>query len=87
MAASKSSGKGAGKRTITPSKKGQKPISFQPGGLHASLGVQPGQPIPAAKMAAAKRGDFGPKAQAQANFAANVLTGPKPKAKRKPRKG
>lgn len=63
------------KQTIkTP---GKKPISFKPGGLHASVGVPAGQKIPAAKMQAALAGDYGPKAAAQARFAKNVLTGPK----------
>lgn len=47
----------ARKTTIKPTKRGQKPVSFKPGGLHQSLGVPAGQKIPAAKMAAAKRGD------------------------------
>jgi hypothetical protein len=52
---------------------GKDPISFKKGGLHESLGVPQGKPIPAAKMAAALRGDKGPTAQKQANFAKNVL--------------
>jgi hypothetical protein len=52
---------------------GKKPVTFQKGGLHQSLGVPQGQKIPAAKMAAAKTGKFGPKAQKQANFAAGML--------------
>jgi hypothetical protein len=39
------------------------------GGLHRSLGAPPGQKIPADKMAAAKRGAYGPKAQTQASLA------------------
>lgn len=61
-----------GKKT-TISSPGKKPVSFQPGGLHKSLGVPQGQTIPAAKMAAAKAGKFGPKAQAQANLATGML--------------
>ena len=60
------------KKTI-PAKGGNGPISFQPGGLHKSLGVPEGQNIPAAKMAQAKAGKFGPKAQAQANLATGML--------------
>jgi hypothetical protein len=52
---------------------GKKPVSFKPGGLHQSLGVPAGQPIPPAKMASALAGKEGPKAQAQARFAKNVL--------------
>jgi hypothetical protein len=52
---------------------GKKPISFTKGGLHRSVGVPQGQPIPAAKMAAAKAGKFGPLAQKQANMAAGLL--------------
>jgi hypothetical protein len=61
----------SGKTTIKS--KGKAPVSFQPGGLHKSLGVPQGQTIPAAKMAAAKAGKFGPKAQAQANLATGLL--------------
>ena len=66
--------KSPAKKTI-PAKSGNPPISFQPGGLHKSLGVPQGQPIPAAKMAAALAGKAGPKAAAQARFARNVLKG------------
>lgn len=52
---------------------GKKPVSFQPGGLHKSLGVPDGQTIPAAKMAAAKAGKFGPLAEKQANLATGML--------------
>jgi hypothetical protein len=48
-------------------------VSFQKGGLHRSLGVPQGQKIPASKMAAAKAGRYGPKAQKQANFAMGML--------------
>lgn len=44
-------------------------IKFQKGGLHDSLGVPEGQPIPAAKMKAALAGQFGPKAKRQALLA------------------
>ena len=63
------------KETIKPQHKGQKPITFEKGGLHRSLGVPQGKPIPAAKKAAAAEGKFGPKAKKQANFARNVLKG------------
>ncbi len=61
------------KKTITAP--GKKPITFQPGGLHKSTGTPAGQKIPASKKAAALSGSLGPKAQKQANFAKNVLTG------------
>lgn len=68
------------KVVIAGGKKGQKPISFQEGGLHESLGVPPDKPIPPGKMAAAKAGKYGPKAQKQANFAGAL-------AKMRPSKG
>jgi hypothetical protein len=52
---------------------GKKPISFSKGGLHRSVGVPQGQPIPAAKMAAAKAGKYGPLAAKQANMATGLL--------------
>lgn len=52
---------------------GKKPISFKPGGLHQSLGVPAGKPIPPGKMQAALAGKAGPKAKQQASFAKNVL--------------
>jgi hypothetical protein len=64
-------------QTQTIKSPGQRPISVKTGGLHASVGVPQGQKIPAAKLAAAARGEFGPKAQKQAQFAQNVLTGPR----------
>lgn len=63
----------AKKKTTTMKADGKKPITFEKGGLHRSLGVPQGQPIPAKKVAAAARGDFGPKAKQQAAFAQNVL--------------
>jgi hypothetical protein len=65
------------KVTLKPTKKGQKRISFSPGGLHRSLNVPAGKPIPPGKMAAALKGAYGPRAKKQAQFAKNVLTGPK----------
>jgi hypothetical protein len=58
---------------LTPAKRGQKPVTFKPGGLHQSLGVPQGKPIPPGKMAAAAAGKMGPKAARQASFAQNVL--------------
>lgn len=73
--------KGSGKKTIRAA--GKKPISFQPGGLHASLSVPAGKPIPAGKMRAALNGRAGPKAAAQARFAVNVLGTKKPSGVKK----
>ena len=65
--------------TLTPTKKGQKKITFTKGGLHASTGTPQGKLIPAEKKEEALEGKLGPKAQKQANFAKNVLTGRKKK--------
>lgn len=62
-------------RTISPTKKGQKPIKFREGGLHASTGTPKGQKISAAKHSAARSGKLGPKAQKQEMFYENVLRG------------
>ncbi|HLK78601.1 MAG TPA: hypothetical protein VKU77_33745 [Streptosporangiaceae bacterium] len=64
-------GKGSGKTVIRAT--GRKPVAFRPGGLHESLGVPQGESIPAAKMAAAKAGKYGPKARAQAALATGML--------------
>lgn len=61
-----------GKTTIKGAK-GEAPVSFQKGGLHQSLGVPQGQTIPPGKMAAAARGEYGPKAKAQAALAQGML--------------
>jgi hypothetical protein len=67
------SGKGK-TRTIKPKVgSGQKPIKFKSGGLHESLGVPAGKPIPPGKMRGALNGKYGPKAASQARFAKNVL--------------
>lgn len=57
------------KKTVTMKAKGKKPITFERGGLHRSLGVPQGEPIPAPKRAAALRGEYGPKAKKQAILA------------------
>ena len=67
--------------------KGQKPVTFQKGGLHRSVGVPVGEKIPAAKMAAAKRGDYGAKAQKQANMATEMLAAGRRTAARNAKKG
>ncbi len=65
------------KETIEPTKKGQKKITFNKGGEHASTGTKAGKPISAKKHAEAKAGKFGKKAEKQEIFRENVLTGPK----------
>ena len=66
-------------KTKTLHKKGKKDITFKPGGLHRSTHTPEGQPIPAGKKAAALAGSYGLRAKKQAQFAKNVLTGPKMK--------
>ena len=44
-------------------------ITFNRGGLHQSLGVPEGEPIPKAKMSAALAGRYGPKVKRQAQLA------------------
>lgn len=56
-------------------KAGKKPIAFKVGGLHKSLGVPAGKPIPASEKRAALAGKRGKLAQKQARFAKNVLVG------------
>ncbi len=58
-------------------KKGQKQITFEKGGLHESTGTPQGETIPASKKVAALAGEYGPKAEKQAQFAKNVLIGRK----------
>lgn len=53
--------------------KGEKPIKFKEGGLHASTGTPSGQKIPGAKVQEALSGKLGPKAKKQASFYENVL--------------
>lgn len=65
--------KKSSKRTIEPSKPGQKPLHFREGGLHASTGTKPGMKISASKHAKAASGALGPKAKKQEQFYRNVL--------------
>ena len=74
-------------KTVIKGKAGAKPVSFKPGGLHQSLGVPQGQNIPAAKMAAAAAGKFGPKAKAQANLAQGMLAKGRQTAAKNTKKG
>ena len=78
-----------GKKTTTiKGGKGKAPVTFEQGGLHKSLGVPQGETIPAAKMAAAAAGDYGPKAKAQAALAQGMLAaGRKTAAKNRSKKG
>lgn len=62
----------AAKKVTIKTGKGKPDITFKPGGLHESLGVPSGEPIPPEKMAAALAGKHGPKAQKQANFAGSL---------------
>lgn len=73
--------------TIKGGGKGKPPVKFKAGGLHESVGVPQGQNIPAAKMAAAKAGKFGPKAQAQANLATGMLAAGRKTAAKNRKKG
>ena len=75
------------KVTLKPTKKGQKPITFNVGGEHASTGIPAGQKIPASVHAKAKSGALGPLARKQEIFRQNVLTGPKRKKGRKKKVG
>ena len=61
------------KKVTIKGKGSQKPVSFSKGGLHRSVGVPEGQRIPASKLAAAKAGEYGPKAKKQANMASGML--------------
>lgn len=61
-------------KTIKPKKKGQKPLKFKEGGLHASTGTAPGAKIPAVQHAKAASGALGPLAQKQESFYTNVLS-------------
>ena len=63
------------KETIKPKNSSQKPITFSKGGLHRSTHTPAGEKIPAKKKAEALSGKFGKKAEKQARFAKNVLTG------------
>jgi len=64
---------GKGKTTISGGKKGQKPVTFQKGGLHRTTGTPMDEKIPASKIAAAKAGKYGPRGVEQANMATNML--------------
>lgn len=64
-------------KVIKPKKKGQKPIKFKPGGLHASTKTKKNKKISAAKHRAARSGKLGKKAQKQELFFENVLKGKK----------
>lgn len=59
--------------TVTMKKKGSKPVRFAKGGLHRSTNTPEDERIPASKLAAAKRGEYGAKAVKQANMASGML--------------
>lgn len=59
--------------TQTIHKAGEKPITFEKGGLHKSTHTPIGEKISSVKRAAALRGVYGPKARKQAQFAKNIL--------------
>ena len=61
------------KKVTIKGKGSAKPVSFSKGGLHRSVGVPEGLKIPASKLAAAKAGEYGPKAKRQANMASGML--------------
>ena len=63
----------AAKRVTIKGGGSEKPVTFSKGGLHRSLGVPEGQKIPASKLAAAKAGEYGPKAKKQAVMASGML--------------
>ena len=66
---------------------GKKPVTMTAGGLHKSLGVPEGQKIPAAKMAAAAAGEYGPLAKKQAVMAQGMLKAGRQTAARDRKKG
>ena len=60
-------------KTIKPKRKGQKPLKFKEGGLHASVGAKPGAKLTGAQHLKAASGALGPLAAKQENFYRNVL--------------
>lgn len=62
-------------QTIKSSEPGQKPITFQKGGLHETTATPEREKIPKSKIAAALAGKYGPKGKQQALFMKNVLKG------------
>lgn len=62
-------------KIIKPKKEGQHELKFKPGGLHESTHTPMGEKIPPSKKEAAIHGAYGKKAEKQALFAKNVLTG------------
>ena len=63
--------------TLNKTSPDQHTIKFHKGGLHQSLGVKTGEKIPTNLLQAALAGRKGKKAEKQAQFAKNVLTGGK----------
>lgn len=75
------------KKKQTIAAKGKPAVTFTEGGLHASTNTPPGKKIPAAKIAKAKAGDYGPKAQKQANMATGMLAAGRKTAASNKKKG
>ena len=67
--------------------KGRKPVTFEKGGLHRSLHVPQRQKIPASKMIAAKRGEYGARARKQAIMATGMLAAGRKTAAKNRRSG
>lgn len=63
----------ATKKVTIKGKSGQKPISFERGGLHRSTNTPQSEKIPASKVQKALHGGYGEKAKKQAMFYKNVL--------------
>ncbi len=61
------------KVTMHPKKKGQKPVTFNKGGLHETTNTPAGEKIPVEKIRAALAGRYGPKGKKQAVMAQGML--------------
>lgn len=61
------------KVTMKPTKKGQKPVTFERGGLHETTNTPPDERIPQSKITAALAGKYGPKGKKQAVMAEGML--------------
>ena len=60
-------------KTTIKGKRGQKPITFNKGGLHRTTHTPAGQKIPAEKVEKAARGDYGALGVKQASLAKGAL--------------
>lgn len=61
------------RRTIKPSKPGQKPITYRVGSLHTATHTPQGQKIPKSKLRGALAGNYGKAAERKANLAVHVF--------------